>query len=535
MKKLSIFILIIINSVTIGNAQTLEWFVDDSTFNSSSGYVLALPHNEMYVVPGSFKGFSVFKYDENGAAIFRKNFSDSSSYSYVAVNRLSDEEGNLYVAGTIEDSVYNPFYFVSKIDSDGNQLWQLLVPVSETILYFGQMIFDNVGNIYLTATLQDNLDQHSNMLVCKVSDNGNLMWSRQYGDSVNRFSATNIAMAQDGSIIVAGGQESIIPYHGYLEVLKYDPDGNLIWHQEITDDGNGDDTGFPTVDLSIDHAGNIFVCGNARSLDMGLQRDYPYVFKLDGSGNKVWVKEIFDHSIILIGAYGFYLTGTLGEDGSYYAAGYDTLFQIVIVKFSTDGDVLWVKNHLPMYNTSIGSINNLKFFNGYLFAAGVLNDLAHYSDYLIIASDVDGNVQWTARYNSGINDNNYLASLAFDNNGNVLVSGYSSISLTNTHATTTLKYSNFLTGVDDPGKNNFAAQVFPNPATDMITIGKAPSDAPKNSFINISDEYGRNIISALYSNKPGALIDVHDLTPGIYFYQVMEGERKVFDGKFVKQ
>jgi hypothetical protein len=342
-------------------------------------------------------------------------------------------------------------------------------------------------------------------------------------------------MAQDGSIIIVGGQESAIPYHGYLEVLKYDADGNLIWHQEITDDSNGDDIGFRIVDLSIDHTGNIFVCGNASALDLGMGRDYPFVAKLTSSGDKIWIKEIFDHGIILIGAYGNYLTGTLGEDGSYYAAGYDTLFQIVIVKFSTDGDVLWVKNQLPMYNTSSGSINNLKFLNGYLFAAGVLNDLAHYSDYLIIASDVDGNVQWTARYNSGINDNNYLASLAFDNNGNVLVSGYSSIPLTYTHVTTTLKYGNFLTGVDDPGKNNFAAQAFPNPSSDIITIGESSATFPKNSFINILDEYGRNIKSVVYSNKPGALIDIHDLTPGIYFYQIIDGEGKVFDGKFVKQ
>src|SRR5438046_2252157 len=135
------------------------------------------------------------------------------------------------------------------------------------------------------------------------------------------------------------------------------------------------------------------------------------------------MKEIFDHGIILPGAYAYYLAGTLDEEGSYYAAGYDTLFHVVIVKFSTDGDVMWVMNHLPMYNTSSGSINNIKIHNGYLFAAGSLNSLANNTDYLVIASDLSSNIQWTARYNSQSNDYNYLASLAFDNDNNVLVSG----------------------------------------------------------------------------------------------------------------
>src|SRR5437870_3906336 len=123
MKKLSIFFFALINSVVFVNAQTLEWVDDDSTFNSGSGYVLSLPHNKMFVVCNSAigpnKGFSVFKYDANGTAIFRKNFYDSSSFSYWVSRQIADAEGNLFLAGNIVDSAYHPFFFVSKIDTNG--------------------------------------------------------------------------------------------------------------------------------------------------------------------------------------------------------------------------------------------------------------------------------------------------------------------------------------------------------------------------------------------------------------------------------
>ena len=524
--------LTIINSVVIANAQTLLWRVDDSTFTSCSGNVLPLPHDEMFVVANSCVSggeFSVFKYDENGNAIFRKTFDQRD-----VTNQLLDADGNLMVAGGTPDTVIDAY--VAKIDTNGNEVWEapIIEPGYTFIYYQHDLAFDNSGNSYLASSLvYPDMYPHK-IAIHKISNSGSLIWARYFGDTVNLLSLPKVKVTTDGKILIACQQQAMDNSSGYLQLLEYDSSGNMIWHHEITDDSNGNGITMNVSDLSVSSDGSIYVCGNARILYIGPWKDYPYVVKLDSSGNKIWLKEIFGHGTIISTAYGHYYTGALGDDGSYYAAGHDTLFQIVVVKFSSDGDIMWVMNHLAMYDSSSGNLYTVKIHNGYLFAGGILADLANQDDYLVIASDQSGNIRWTARYNSQNNDNNDLASLDLDNDNNVLVSGRTTKGGTTDMYTTTIKYSNTVDGVPDVLKDDVSIRVFPNPASEDISILSGKPSIKIKSLV-ISDACGRKIKEVLWTDPFENHIDVRDFPSGIYFIRAKTEEGKLFSGKFVKQ
>src|SRR5205823_3536651 len=177
--------------------------------------------------------------------------------------------------------------------------------------------------------------------------------------------------------------------------------------------------------------------------------------------------------------------------------------------------------------TSSGSINNIKIHNGYLFAAGSLNSLVNNTDYLMIASDLSSNVQWTARYNSQSNDYNDLASLAFDNDGNVLVSGRTEKAGTTDYYTTTIKYGHSANNTPSVSEDDVSFQVFPNPASDNINLLSSSPSTKINSML-IRDEWGRKIKEVVLIGTRENQIDIRDFPSGIYFLKIKTKDGKLF-------
>ena len=152
----------------------------------------------------------------------------------------------------------------------------------------------------------------------------------------------------------------------------------------------------------------------------------------------------------------------------------------------------------------------------------------------MIASDFSGTIQWTARYNSQSNDYNDLASLDFDNDHNVLVSGRTEKAGTNDQYTTTIKYSNSATGIPAISEDDISFQVFPNPSNEAISI-LSNSPSIKIKSIVISDECGRMIKETSCAGTMESHIVVREFASGIYFFRIKTEDGKLFNGKFVKQ
>ena len=85
------------------------------------------------------------------------------------------------------------------------------------------------------------------------------------------------------------------------------------------------------------------------------------------------------------------------------------------------------------------------------------------------------------------------------------------------------------TGIDESSfENTFS--MFPNPATETLSI-KMLVDI-KNANIKIYNELGQNVKSKSNINSRSISIDVADLTSGLYFMELQNGNRRI-NGKFI--
>lgn len=118
-----------------------------------------------------------------------------------------DQDGNIYVGGSIDDTVdFNPstaaadtFYltngaYVAKFDSSGNFLWATSsLGYSSSDCY--DLDIDNLGNVYLTGrfwsffgftstpTKTITSNSSSDIFFCKLDSSGNVLWLNGYGGS----------------------------------------------------------------------------------------------------------------------------------------------------------------------------------------------------------------------------------------------------------------------------------------------------------------------------------------------------------------
>jgi hypothetical protein len=90
-------------------------------------------------------------------------------------------------------------------------------------------------------------------------------------------------------------------------------------------------------------------------------------------------------------------------------------------------------------------------------------------------------------------------------------------------------YKQGFTGLTETAKNLTLA-VYPNPASNLITLQTAHAFAPLQ--VNVMSQEGKLVLTL--TNPTDTKIEVSSLTAGIYFIQAQQADGKTYTGKFVK-
>jgi gliding motility-associated-like protein len=334
----------------------------------------------------------------------------------------ADLAGNVYVGGSFDSPTItfgsftltspangNEQLFLVKYDPAGNVVWA--IGASGT---YGNgvnsLATDAAGNIYAagyyfysditfgTTTLYN--AGGSDMFLVKYDPNGNVIWARRAGDN-GYEGASSVAVLASGNIVITGFFDSSSITFGSATltntgndydvfVVKYDAGGNVTWAK-----GAGGTFADYGRGIAADPAGNIYVAGEFESLTMTIG---PFTL------TKQTVNPGFASS------------------------------DLFLAKYDVNGNVLWAKSAGGNESETVNSLSvdnagnvflpgNYKSQSITLGSYTFTNADPQYENVFLAKYSTDGDILWAV--SAGGPDDDEFSSVSSDQYGNAYLAGYS--------------------------------------------------------------------------------------------------------------
>jgi Putative binding domain, N-terminal len=265
------------------------------------------------------------------------------------------------------------------------------------------------------------------------------IWSNVFGGTENDFFNSAI-QTPDGGYLAVGTQNSnngdASAGHGGRDiwVIKLDANGNKVWEKSY-----GGSTTEDGASMTKTTDGNYVIAGNSDSNDGDANGNHGYndilVFKIDGSGNKLWQK--------MLGGSSFEFTANLNsitssaDGGSVLAietksndgdvSGNHGDFDVWLVKLSQDGTIVWKTILGGSFDDTPNSIISSSD-GGYVIAGETISidgDVTgnHGSyDAWVVKIDGNGNKVWQKTFGGSSIDDAFAITRTSDNG--YIVGGY---------------------------------------------------------------------------------------------------------------
>lgn len=268
--------------------------------------------------------------------------------------------------------------------------------------------------------------------IVKYDTEGKLLWQKQLGTaSAEGISA--LATDRSGHLFVGGSTNGSLDgsrNEGKVDgfVGKYDSQGNQLWIRQLAD------TGFDYIEgICVDAEGNVYAAGYTDG-DFDREADEfrsdGFIIKYSADGDQLWIKrtgsEEFDfiHDIACSPQGNLYVGGvTEGRIGSDPENARDDAF---LGKYTAQGEQVWIRQLGTDNFEGIASIDIDKNENIYVggHTRGKLGDQKNQgaSDAFLAKYNAQGVRLWLHQF--GTAENDAIQALAVDDQGAVYVAGY---------------------------------------------------------------------------------------------------------------
>lgn len=342
----------------------------------------------------------ISKHNEDGSHVWSKTFAGSedemlndvveTSDGYIVVGSTMSSDGD--IDGTNQG--YQDALII-KYDSNGSIVWQKLFGGSNTDEYYSVLTVAD-GYVALGASYSSNGDLtginngHSDGIIVKYDNNGNVVWKKSYGDA-NHQSFIKAINLSDGYLVV-GDTGDTGDGNGNALIAKFDLSGNIIWD---TTTGGTESDYFNDVAKVLD--GYIAV-GATYSSDgdiTGLSKGSSdaLLVKYDLNGNRVLIKtfggtESDYYTDIITTSDGYVLSGNSSSHDLDMISndGIETGF---VSKYDLSNNMIWQDIIGSDYENSY--LYSITVDDEYYISSGVAgNDI----DAFIRKYDSNGNIIW---------------------------------------------------------------------------------------------------------------------------------------------
>jgi hypothetical protein len=403
-----------------------DGFQDQSMVEDLYYPILKKVSDEELVVVGDNH---VIKYDTIGNAIWNYEL-DGVAYNNTALaNNNShldaDEDGNIYVLSNILiysngfDTVMTVVKTI-KIDPNGNELWsnqyeydmEFPEDIGASICFF-----DN--SVYITGRSIDSINYCDVFLVKYDALSGTEIWRTTFNDEDDDCDRGDIVQVDNEGNIYVGGKSSTTGNNEYL-LLKYNPDGDLIWVSRYE---NPDWIFNLFTDMTITSDNNIVLSGIYYS-SVCFSSDGELLWEFTPESNlstNVTADKVND--IISTDDGGVIMTGHHRDAGGPIP---DT--DILTVKISSTGELIW-ENHYIESDVIEYRVGNVLFVdadnNVYVGGKRIQNNNSEISvnATLLKISGESGNLIWHYLDVHNPLEDDVITSIHVDSSGGIYVTG----------------------------------------------------------------------------------------------------------------
>lgn len=444
-----------------------------------------------------------------------KNYGDADYEFGELVEETSD--GGYFVMGTTISEQTNTDIWVLKTDENGDTLWTRTYGGSLEEWGFSGQITSDGGFIIVGFTESFGAGKYDAWLL-KIDPDGDTAWTQTYGDTGYDV-ASSVHQTTDDGYIITGHRDGtfsqqanyVIP--GDIWLIKTQADGTLMWEKTYGIPDQDYEQGLCVRQTS--DGGYIVGCN-------GLEEPTARLIKTDAAGDSVWVYRTNDDRW-------FYCVRQT-SDGSYMIAGsFDT--DLGIARFSETGDLMWEKTYGEpspacdwacwMEPTPDGNYIATGLYGGILSGSS-----PSYGDVWLLKVDENGDTLWTRLFGDNPEfDEGCCVKLTSD--GGYVIAGYSDTYSNGGHDICLIK-------TDSAGMVD-VEEVTSEPETNWQVISSLGEgivlryeDSPEGFCAQVFDASGRKV-DEIHAAGPSGTVTwpvTHPATPvtrqspGVYFIKI---------------
>ncbi len=276
--------------------------------------------------------------------------------------------GHAYFAGPGND------LFVAAYSKDGALNWEKVYSRLNDSDDRGMAIAsDSVGNFYVTGTTKNFGLYKTDIVVLKLSSNGDILWTSIYDGPTHDADGANYIVTRGNQLFV-GGYTTAADLSTHVIVLQYRTDSLLIRESEymgVCQNSQPRNCYDGLVGLALDDSGNLYAIANSNYTDGGGGLGALTILKYRASGSPEWVKYYTLPGTIPITAVTFVLS-----DDQLHVAMRTPQFAPMLFGFDLNGAILRQESwRTPQGNSVIiddlfanneGDINILAYTHSFL-------------------------------------------------------------------------------------------------------------------------------------------------------------------------
>jgi len=350
-----------------------------------------------------------------------------------------------------------------------------------------------------------NFGNETTMLI-HTSPTGDSLWGKEICQGL-----VSILAPTSGNGYIVAGRGNETPWD--MAVCRTDSAGNVLWKKDfITIPAGG--WASPRCYAINEIPGGDFIIGG------GLESAYftylPFLFRIGPTGDSLWFREYQGYGDACI-----YSLDTIGEEGFY--AGGKEMNESLIMKLNSSGYTLWTRVRYLLKQRDIYSVQTTA--EGDVIVCGDQSKTYPFSnptELMLMKYGSNGDSLWGRYFGNYYEAFGHSVAHCTDG-GWIICGGAQSTSDDDYHALLikTDKNGN-MTGIGDTQSPLPVISVYPNPASDKITV--AVSKFHKAVTLELYSIVGVRKINAQVSPAEShAMIDISGLPEGVYFVKVLSG------------